>query len=100
MTNVSGSINIYYEKSQDGKFRDIQPIVLLNFRRAVAPVAPETQRVSHGPQSLVTDFHLDRAITAQFDCGDRVACTEGTRADVINDIRIWTRQYHGAYYQT
>ncbi|KZP30712.1 hypothetical protein FIBSPDRAFT_1037980 [Athelia psychrophila] len=36
------------------------------------------------------DFHLDHAVGGQFDCGARVACTEGTRADVIEEIGAWT----------
>ncbi|KZP12348.1 WD40 repeat-like protein [Athelia psychrophila] len=37
----------------------------------------------------ILDFHLDHAIRARFDCGDRVACTEGTRVDVIQQIDTW-----------
>ncbi|KZP12036.1 WD40 repeat-like protein [Athelia psychrophila] len=42
------------------------------------------------PPPDLRDFHLDHAVRAQFDCGDRVACTEGTRADVIKEIGTWT----------
>ncbi|KZP22956.1 hypothetical protein FIBSPDRAFT_1043298 [Athelia psychrophila] len=37
----------------------------------------------------ILDFHLDHAIRARYDCGERVACTEGTRVDVIQQIDTW-----------
>lgn len=40
--------------------------------------------------SILADFHLDHAPKARFDCGDRVACTVGTRLSVLEQIDVWT----------
>ncbi|KZP27506.1 hypothetical protein FIBSPDRAFT_928039 [Athelia psychrophila] len=51
------------------------------------------QRVFHdgyGVEILQSINFLDRAVNARFDCGDRVACTEGTRVSVIQEISTWT----------
>ncbi|KAF7972841.1 hypothetical protein HWV62_16950 [Athelia sp. TMB] len=34
-------------------------------------------------------FHLDHVPMARFDCGDRVACTTGTRQPVLERVEIW-----------
>lgn len=45
-----------------------------------------------------TDIHLDHAARARFDCGDRAACTEGTRIDVIQQITSWIGQFIDNHY--
>ncbi|KAF7967583.1 hypothetical protein HWV62_33747 [Athelia sp. TMB] len=51
-----------------------------------------SHRLDHAEPVLVTvepEFYLDHVAMAQFDCGNRIACTEGTRIDVIWQIMRW-----------
>ncbi|KAF8587953.1 WD40 repeat-like protein [Ramaria rubella] len=55
------------------------------------------KRVDSGFQRVnstldITDGHAPHAVFARYDCGNRVPCLDGTRSDIIDQIKKWIDQ--------
>ncbi|KAF8573688.1 hypothetical protein K439DRAFT_1624880 [Ramaria rubella] len=55
------------------------------------------KRVDSGFQHVnstldIKDGHAPHAVFARYDCGDRVPCLDGTRTDIIDQIKKWIGQ--------
>ncbi|KAF7976476.1 hypothetical protein HWV62_6745 [Athelia sp. TMB] len=78
VTNVAGDMHVHYEHSlQHG---------IIPALTAQSSDCNKSEGLTRDPTSAI---HIHHAVRAQFNCGDRVTCTEGTRAELISKLNRW-----------